>query len=104
MLSITMGLLAGGCATGSKQPPPSPTAVPAGYSEASASALVFDLPIDGGMPHPELSRFGREPSAFLGFDQGATEYYTTATDNLQTDMGDFYTQESVSIRTGTRSR
>ena len=101
-----VGLFAGGCATGSPRPAAlDAAAVPARYSEAPASALVFDPPLDRGVPHPELARAPRQPSAFLGFDQGTTEFYTTATDNLQTDaFGDFYTQESLSIRSGTRYR
>ena len=77
----------------------------AGYSEAPASALVFEPPIAVGLPHPELARAPRQQSAFLGFDEGSTEYYFSATDDLQTnDFGDFYTHQSLSFKTGIRSR
>ena len=74
------------------------------YQEASASALVFDLPMDRGMSHPELARAGRAPSAFMGFDLPTTESYITATDAVSTELGDFHTHESVSVKSGTRLR
>lgn len=75
------------------------------YTDAAASALPFDPTLDGGLPHPELARATRGPAAFLGFDQGTTESYVRATDDLQTnDFGDFYAQESISVRSGTRIR
>lgn len=101
---IVLGSLAGGCATSATPPAAQPSATLAHYREASSSALAFDPPIDGGIPHPELARAGREPSAFMGFDQGSTEFYATVMDDAQTDCGPVYTQESVSVRTGVRSR
>ena len=74
------------------------------YEEAPSSALAFDLPMDRGMPHPELARAGRGPSAFLGFDQPTSEFFITATDSISTELGDFHTQESVVIRSGGRVR
>jgi hypothetical protein len=74
------------------------------YQEASAAALVFDLPIDRGVPHPELARAGRASSAFMGFDLPTTESYISATDTVSTELGDFHTQESVSVKSGTRVR
>ena len=75
------------------------------YLEAGASALAFDPPIAIGTANPELARAGRGPSAFLGFDEPTTELYYTATDDLQTnDWGNFYTQESFSVRSGYRTR
>lgn len=85
-----------GCASAPK-PPVHPE-----YEEAASSALAFDLPADRGVMHPELARAGREQAAFLGFDLPGVESYTTATDTLSTDQGDFHIQESVSVKSGTR--
>jgi hypothetical protein len=99
---LILGLAAiAGCATA---PKPAPQPVLASYSEAPASALVFDLPIDRGVPHPELARSGRGPATFMGFDTLTTESYITATDSISTDLGDFHTQESVVVKSATRSR
>jgi len=92
-----------GCATAPK-PAPQTQPVQASYSEAPASALVFDVPIDRGTPHPELARAGRGPATFMGFDTLTIESYITATDNISTDLGDFHTQESVVVKSATRSR
>lgn len=80
-------------------------APPVQYVEASASALAFDPPLDMGVPHPEFARGPRQPSAFLGFDESTSELYIRATNDLQTnDFGDLYTQQSISVKSGTRYR
>ena len=95
----------GGCASSGVQPANPDAAIPASYAEAPASALAFDPPIDGGALHPELSRSLRGPRAYLGYDQPSTESFTTITDSLQSDtFGDSYVQESISVRSGARSR
>jgi len=60
--------------------------------------------MDRGVPHPELARSARAPSAFLGFDLPTSESYITATDSVSTELGDFHTHESVSVKSGTRVR
>jgi len=60
--------------------------------------------MDRGIPHPELTRAGRMASVFMGFDLPTTESYITATDAISTELGDFHTQESVSVKSGTRLR
>jgi hypothetical protein len=93
--------MASGCATSH----PEPQAVRAGhYQESASSALVFDVPMDRGAAHPELARAGRGPSAFMGFDLPTTESYISATDAVSTELGEFHTQESVSVKSGTRVR
>lgn len=102
LLSAT---LLGGCTASRGPAVAEKPALPPQYVEASASALAFDPPLDIGVPHPELARAPREPSAFLGFDEATTELYIRATNNLQTnDFGDLYTQQSLSIKSGTRYR
>lgn len=90
-----------GCASSAKRQAAKTEPV---YLDAPSSALVFDLPMDRGMMHPELARAGRQPAAFLGFDLPTTESYITATDSISTELGDFHTQESVVVRSGSRIR
>jgi hypothetical protein len=99
---ISICCLAAGCA--SHAPQPTPEARVAAFEERPASALVFDLPMDRGMMHPELARANRQNAAFLGFDTQTTESYITATDTISTELGDFHTNESITIKSGTRIR
>ena len=100
---MTVGFLATGCATARPPAVAEKPAPPPQYVEASASALAFDPPIDMGVPHPELARAPRQPSVFMGFDEATTELYIRATNDLQTnDFGDFYTQQAVTVKSGTR--
>lgn len=102
---IACSLFAAGCAASHPEPAPVPVAVtPVEYEEAACSALVFDVPMDRGIPHPELARSGRNPSVFMGFDLPTTESYINATDAVSTELGDFHTHESVNIKSGTRIR
>src|SRR3982750_1293932 len=97
--------LATGCAASHPEPRAAPVAVsPVEYEEAACSALVFDLPMDRGISHPELARAGRSASVCMGFDLPTTETYITATDAVSTELGDFHTHESVNIKSGTRVR
>lgn len=55
--------------------------------------------------HPELARGPREPAAFMGYDDATVESYTTVTDNLETSpCGDAYGRESITVKSGTRTR
>ena len=102
IFALGFGLLAGGCAVAQK-PAVADHPAPPQYVEASASALAFDPPFDIGVPHPELARAPRQPSVFLGFDESTTELYIRATNDLQSnDFGDFYTQQAISVKSGTR--
>lgn len=98
---ISLCGLAAGCASHEQ---PTPEARVAGFEERPASALVFDLPMDRGMAHPELARANRGNAAFLGYDLPTIETYITASDTISTELGDFHTDESVTIRSGTRIR
>ena len=104
-LLLVSGLFAAGCAASHPEAPPVPVAVsPIEYEQAACSALVFDVPMDRGIPHPELARAGRSPSVFMGFDLPTTEAYISVTDAISTELGDFHTHESVNIKSGTRIR
>jgi hypothetical protein len=56
------------------------------YSPTNASALAFDPPVLAGTPRLDLSRDGREPTAFEGFDEGSTTYYYLRTDDWYSDF------------------
>ena len=56
------------------------------YSPASAAALAFDPPVLAGMPRLDLSRDGRGPAAFAGFEEGTTTYYFLQTDDWYSDF------------------
>jgi hypothetical protein len=56
------------------------------YSDTAATALAFDPPVLAGMPRLDLSRDGREPSAFEGFDEGRTTYYYLQSDDWYSDF------------------
>lgn len=97
-------LAATGCAT-APRPAASPVAEQARYSEAAASALAFDPPIAAGAVHPEFARGPRAPGAFFGYTQSTTEVYTSATDDLQTNLwGDVFTHESLSVKSTVNTR
>jgi hypothetical protein len=105
MILISLcGLTAAGCASHQPTPAQISEARVAAFEDRPASALVFDLPIDRGMAHPELARANRGNAAFLGFDSPTTESYISAQDTISTELGDFHTDESVTIRSGTRTR
>jgi hypothetical protein len=101
LLAITVA----GCASQPRSVVPGQQPV-AAYSEANASALAFDPPVLAGTPRLDLSRDGREPTAFEGFDQGSTTYYFLQTYDLYSGfgggrggrggIGDFYQRQAVS--------
>ncbi|MGA2442234.1 MAG: hypothetical protein ABSH08_14875 [Tepidisphaeraceae bacterium] len=76
------------------------------YSPASAAALAFDPPVLAGMPRLDLSRDGRGPAAFAGFDDATTTYYSLQTNDWYSDIGagwggrggngDYYQRQAVS--------
>jgi len=118
-------LLAGGCVAASKPKCPKPqateslsaapaaatrvasstkTAAATGHSVV-ASALVFDPPIVADQPRPELSRSGRWPEAFWGFDSGTTTYFYLRVDDridsgLERRFGERYQRRAVTQRFG----
>lgn len=74
---ILATLLAGGCATR-----PHPTTQPQSVADDSAilaratsAALVFDPPVTSGQAPIDLARAGREPSAFVSYDQVFTSFF-----------------------------
>jgi hypothetical protein len=80
-MRIAVACLAGfalvGCA--SKQPaatrPQTVTLPQTIYDTAVTAALVFEPPVTGGELPLDLSRAGREPSAFVSYEQTITSFY-----------------------------
>ncbi len=77
------------------------------YEPVAASTLAFDLPNDDTYREPlDLSREGRERSAFLGYDEGVAEYYALRWEDRQSDNSfrDRYERRAVSTKVGVRYR
>jgi hypothetical protein len=55
------------------------------YSPASAAALAFDPPVLAGTPRLDLSRDGRGPAAFAGFNDATTTYYFLESNDTWSD-------------------
>jgi hypothetical protein len=76
-LLMFMGLVVGGCAV-HRAPAMHSTAAPAEdarLASVTSAALVFDPPVTAGQPLPDLSRVGREPSAFVSYDEVFTSFF-----------------------------
>ena len=100
---LLIGLLATGCVA--SRPAATAVAPEPHYDDATAAALAFDPPMTANEFHPELARAPRENSAVLGYEDSTVESYTTVSDNLESSpFGDAYAKESVTVKSGTRSR
>jgi hypothetical protein len=64
-------------------PPPQVTV---SYAPANSTALSFDPPVLAGSPRLDLSRDGRGPAAFAGFNESTTEYYSLTTYDWYSDF------------------
>lgn len=102
---ILISLAAVGCAS-APRPGTQGSAVPTvQYGDATAAALGIDPPLTANEVHPELARAGREPSAYLGYQDTTTEAATIYTDNLENSpYGDVYQRESVTVKSKSRYR
>jgi hypothetical protein len=77
-----------GCA--SKPAHPAATAAPELariYDDAVAAALVYDPPVVANSPRIEISREGRAPAAFAGFEEITTTFYYLRVDDRQLNYG-----------------
>lgn len=86
-----------GCASTPSPAPPEPQSItstrfdPADFDESravAASALAFDPPVALDEPALDLSRAGRQPSAFFGYEEGFAEYYRLTVDDRQLGYSD----------------
>ncbi len=87
---IVLAAISGGCAAQSKQPQaaatkPSLAAPVVHYQKASNASLAFDPPVTIGQPPLQLSREGRSPEAFVGYDSLTATYFVQHSDDHQLD-------------------
>jgi hypothetical protein len=103
-LAIFVMLMLVGCAAN----PAPKTAVPATqprFEEAASSALVFKPRAVSGEPELALSRAGRAPEAFVGFDSITTTYqYLRYDDQMGQGTGDRYERRAISVQVGVSQR
>jgi hypothetical protein len=77
-----------GCASKPAHPAATTTAEPARiYDDAVAAALVYDPPVIANSPRIEISREGRAPAAFAGFEELTTTFYYLRVDDRQLNYG-----------------
>ena len=80
-----LGMLLAGCASQPQSVAPAqPVAMV--YTPATSTALAFDPPVLAGTPRLDLSREGRAPAAFAGFNEATTQYYSLTTDDWYSDF------------------
>jgi len=85
LIIVILGL--GGCASQPAQPAyVSPLQQPHAYESSNAPVLAFDPPVLAGVDRLDLSRDGRQASAFGGFDDATTTYYFLRSDNWYSDF------------------
>jgi hypothetical protein len=108
-LFILLGMTVG-CA--SNRVPPVATAAPAPaaarYDDAVAAALVYDPPVVVNSPRIDVSREGRAPSAYAGFEEITTTFYYLRIDDRQLTTGgvnnDRFERQAITQRVGVSYR
>jgi len=75
------------------------------YESVGAMALVFDPPVTASDPAPDLSRDGRQASAFVGYDDPITTFFYVRTDDRwRLGHNDDYERRAVIERSGVSYR
>jgi hypothetical protein len=97
-----------GCAS---KPAPPVAAAPAAplYDDAIAAALVYDPPVVANSPRIDISREGRAPSAYAGFEEMTTTFYYLRIDDHQQTFGgshnnDRFERQAITQRVGVSYR
>ena len=109
---ILAGMLLTGCASRAKtsaraEDRAEPELAGYRYEESNASALAFDPPVVANAVTPNLSREGREPTAYVGFDEVITTHFYLRHDDRQVIQGwgpDRYERRAISERFGVSYR
>ena len=106
-LVISLGMMVG-CAS-KPAPPVAATAPSPIYDDAVAAALVYDTPVIVNSPRLEVSREGRGPSAYAGFEDITTTFYYLRIDDrqLNTNGGvnnDRFERQAITERVGVSYR
>lgn len=109
VLLVTMVGCCSHCHTAEPATHPSETAqrlyVPPAPTYSTASALVFDPPASRYLPPLDLSRDGRTPAAFAGFQQASNTFtYTFTDDHQSTYFRDSYDRHTFSVQVGSSVR
>ena len=104
IIIIVLAALTGGCAV-----QPVAQLKPAGEARHVASAsLAFDAPVTIGQPPLNLSREGRSPEAFVGYESITTTSFAVHTDDRQLDDSnghqDRFERRSISTKVGVSYR
>jgi hypothetical protein len=111
LLPVVLVTMIVGCAT---RPQPTITAsttqtyvepaAPRDYA-TTASALVFDPPTSRYLPPLDLSRDGRYPAAFAGYQQATDTFtYSWTYDRQSTDFRDSYDRNTFTVQVGSSVR
>ena len=79
------------------------------YDDAVAAALVYDPPVVVNSPRIEISRDGRAPSAYAGFEELTTTFYYLRMDDHQQSLGgrwnnDHFERQAITERVGVSYR
>lgn len=109
---IVAAMLLTGCASRAKtsgrvEVRPEPERVNYWYEANSAAALAFAPPVVANAVTPNLSRAGREPTAYVGFDTVITTHFYLRYDDRQVIYGDDagrYERRAISERFGVSYR
>jgi hypothetical protein len=106
--SILLAITTAGCASKQTQPT-SAAAAPHIYDDAVAAALVYDPPVVADSPRLEISREGRAPTAYAGFEDITTTFYYLRVDDRQQSYGsgwhnDRFERQAITERVGVSYR
>jgi hypothetical protein len=109
---IVAGMLLTGCASRAKTSQrvvdrPEAELASYRYEPTSAAALAFDPTVVASAVTPNLSRDGREPSAYVGYDEVITTYFYLRNDDRQIIRGEGagrYERRAISERFGVSYR
>ena len=106
---IILAALSGGCAVqpAPRQPVADLKPIPPAKPIAAAS-LAFDPPVIIGQPPIQMSREGRSPDAFVGYETTTITSYYIRSDDRQLDFGDhrqdLYDRRAISTKVGVSYR
>jgi hypothetical protein len=103
---ILAAMLIGGCAHAGKPAAKPQASLPIKpHTPSAAGALVFDAPITQGQPPLQLSREGRSPDAFVGYESiTATYFYVRSDDRMTSDHSDRFERRAITTRVGVSYR
>jgi hypothetical protein len=105
---MSLCLILAGCAAKGPVAEQQPTlAEPLVDTPIAASALVFSPPLAADVPAPSLSRVGREPVAYVGYEETNATYFYLRNDDRQWTTGSdggWLERRAVSVTSGVRYR